>query len=148
MEVTDLPRLVRNAGRFHEVVAVAVKYGLAPWLTNVKAEWVQRQLRSHDGEQIADLSEPVRVRMALTELGTTFIKLGQILSTRADLVGPELADELANLQSDTPADSPESVIETVKAELGEHPDQLYREFDSAAFASASIGQVHVARHPF
>jgi ubiquinone biosynthesis protein len=144
VEVTDLPRLVRNAGRFHEVVSVAVKYGLAPWLTNVKAEWVQRQLRSNDGQQIGDLSEPVRVRMALTELGTTFIKLGQILSTRADLVGPELAAELANLQSDTPADSPESVVETIKSEFGKHPDELFREFDSGALASASIGQVHRA----
>lgn len=144
MDVKDLPRLVRNAGRFHEVVSVAVKYGLAPWLSNVKAEWVQRQLRSNDGQQIGDLSEPVRVRMALTELGTTFIKLGQILSTRADLVGPELAAELANLQSDTPADGPDCVVDTIQAELGAHPDQLYREFDSAAFASASIGQVHRA----
>ena len=77
MAVTDLPRLVRNAGRFNEVIAVALKYGIAPWLSNVQADWVQRHLRSDDGQKIGELSEPVRVRMALTELGTTFIKLGQ-----------------------------------------------------------------------
>ena len=78
MEVSDLPKLVRNAGRFNEVVAVALKYGIAPWLSNVQADWIQRRLRSDDGQKIGDLSEPVRVRMAMTELGTTFIKLGQI----------------------------------------------------------------------
>ncbi len=144
MDVPDLPKLVRNAGRFNEVVRVGIKYGIAPWLGNVQAEWVQRQLRSSDGQKIGDLPEPVRVRMALTELGTTFIKLGQILSTRADLVGPELAAELSKLQSSTPADSPEQVIETIREELGDHPDNLYQNFDPQAFASASIGQVHHA----
>ena len=91
--------MVRNAGRFNEVVAVAIKYGVAPWLSNVQADWVQRHLSSNDGQKIGGMSHPVRVRMALTELGTTFIKLGQILSTRADLIGPELADELTQLQS-------------------------------------------------
>lgn len=144
MEVTNLPRLVRNAGRFHEVVAVLFKYGLAPWLGGIKADWVQRQLRSTDGQQISELPQPERIRLALTELGTTFIKLGQILSTRADLVGPEIAEELSMLQSGTPPDDPDTVIATIQAELGEHPDKLYREFDSAAIASASIGQVHRA----
>ncbi|EMI53950.1 ABC1 kinase family protein [Rhodopirellula sallentina] len=144
MAVSDLPKLVRNAGRFHEVVAVVLKYGLAPWLCNVKADWVQRQLRSNDGQQIAELPEAVRVRMALTELGTTFIKLGQILSTRADLVGPELAHELAELQSSTPPDSPEQVLELIESELGKLPEDLFRSFESHALASASIGQVHRA----
>ena len=144
MEVPDLPKLVRNAGRFNEVVAVALKYGIAPWLANVQADWVQNRLRSGDGQKIGELSEAVRVRMALTELGTTFIKLGQILSTRADLVGPEMAAELSELQSSTPADSPEQVIETITAELGDHPDNLFHSFDVEALASASIGQVHRA----
>ena len=144
MAVSDLPRLVRNAGRFNEVVAVALKYGIAPWLGNIKADWVQRQLRSRDGQQIAEVPETARFRMALTELGTTFIKLGQILSTRADLVGPELASELSELQSSTPPDSAEQVLQTIQEELGDHPDNLYRSFDAEALASASIGQVHRA----
>ncbi|MEM8669365.1 MAG: AarF/ABC1/UbiB kinase family protein [Planctomycetota bacterium] len=144
MEVADLPKLVRNASRFNEVVAVALKYGLAPWLKDIRADWIQRLFRSEEGEQISSLDESTRVRLALTELGTTFIKLGQILSTRADLVGPELAAELTKLQSGTPPDTPEQVIETITQELGEHPDQLFREFDPNAFASASIGQVHHA----
>jgi len=114
--VSDLPKFVRNAGRLHEVVSVALKYGLAPWMSNIKADWIHRHLRSADGQQISGLSEPVRVRMALTELVTTFIKLGQILSTRADLVGPELAQELSQLQSGTPADSPAEVVQTITEE--------------------------------
>ena len=144
MAVSDLPRLVRNAGRFHEVVAVALKYGIAPWLPNIQADWVQRHLRSEDGQKISDMSQPVRVRMALTELGTTFIKLGQILSTRADLVGPEMAAELSKLQSSTPPDSPQQVLETIGQELADQPENLYRSFDTTALASASIGQVHRA----
>jgi len=144
MDVTNLPKFVRNAGRFNEVVAVALKYGIAPWLSGIQADWVQRHLRDGDGQKISDFPETVRIRMALTELGTTFIKLGQILSTRADLVGPELADELSKLQSNTPPDSADQVIETIKEELGDHPDKLFRNFDVNALASASIGQVHRA----
>ena len=147
MEVSDLPRLVRNAGRFQEVVAVLAKYELAPWLSKVQADWVRRYFRSADGQQISDLAQPVKVRMALTELGTTFIKLGQILSTRPDLVGPEIAAELCELQSSTPPDGPETVVETIRGELGELPDKLFGRFDPTAFASASIGQVHKAILP-
>lgn len=144
LALADLPKLVRNASRFNEVVGVALKYGIAPWLSNVKADWVQQQLRSSGGEQLSRLSEPERVRLALTELGTTFIKLGQILSTRADLVGPEIAEELTELQSSTPPDTPEQVIETITEALGDHPEVLFRAFEPEAMASASIGQVHRA----
>ena len=144
MEIAEIPRLARNAGRFQEVISVLAKYELAPWLRNVKAEWLQRFLRSADGESIAELDRHVQVRKALTELGTTFIKLGQVLSTRPDLVGPDIAAELSELQSGTPADDPETVVETIKQELGEHPDVVFGRFDTKAFASASIGQVHKA----
>lgn len=144
MEVTDLPRIVRNTARFHEVVSVAMKFGIAPWLSGIRTEWVQRHLRTTDGQQISELPEPVRVRLALTELGTTFIKLGQILSTRADLIGPELAEELSKLQSSTPPDPVEEVHALITEELGAAPEDIFQEFDPVAFASASIGQVHHA----
>ena len=66
--------------------------------------------RSAEGKRLADQAPEVRIRLALTELGTTFIKLGQILSTRPDLVGPELAAELGHLQSGTPADPPDTTV--------------------------------------
>ena len=85
------------------------------------------------------------IRLALTELGTTFIKFGQVLSTRPDIVTPSLADELAKLQTDTPPDPPEVVRETIIAELGLPPEELFDEFDPIPIASASIGQVHAGR---
>lgn len=144
MDVSGLPQLVRNAGRLTEVVQVLARYGLAPWMQNIPAEWVQRPFRTNSGKKIGDLTTEARVRLAMTELGTTFIKLGQILSTRPDLVGPELAGELQQLQSGTPPDEPETVLATVEQELGKPASELFREFNPKAFASASIGQVHSA----
>ena len=140
----DIPQLVRNAARFREITTILAKYGLAGWLGNVRADWVQKLLSNADGERLADRSQNERIRMALSELGTTFVKLGQILSTRPDLVGPELAEELSKLQTGTPPDPPESVRENFVKELGEPPEKLFLEFDEQAMASASIAQIHRA----
>ena len=147
MNISELPRLRRNSKRFGEVVAVLVKYNLAPWLNRIKADWMQPLLRSADGESITEMSAPVRVRKALTELGTTAIKLGQILSTRSDLVGRDIAAELSHLQSGAPADAPASVSDTIEHELGKPAKEVFGSFDAQAFASASIGQVHMAHLP-
>ena len=145
MNIDALPLLVRDTKRFHEVASTLAKYGMAPWMRSVRADWVQKLFLDREGEHIADLSQPARLREALTELGTTFIKLGQILSTRPDLLGSEWTEELAKLQSSAPADPPESVRQTIEAELGASPESLFAEFDDRPFASASIGQVHLAR---
>jgi ubiquinone biosynthesis protein len=145
MDLTSLPRLARNTGRFRDVVAIFAKYGLAPWMQSVRIEWIQHLFRDSAGRSLGDLPAEVRIREALTELGTTFIKLGQILSTRPDLVGPELTAELQQLQSKTPVDPPEAVRKVIQDELGQSPEELFEEFDEIAFASASIGQVHAAK---
>lgn len=135
----------RNAARVAEVAGVLVRYGLADWLKEVPVPALRRRLRSLEGDRIPDLPAGARLRLALTELGTTFIKLGQMLSTRPDLVGHEIAEELSQLQSGTPPDPPEMVREFLTAELGAPPEQVFLEFEPAAFASASIAQVHRAR---
>jgi len=145
VDVSTIPQLVRNTGRFREVTTILAKYELAGWLTGVRADWVQQLLRSSDGTDIGSEPVEVRIRLALTELGTTYIKLGQILSTRPDLVGPALAEELAKLQAGTPADPPETVREMLRTELGEDAEQQFLEFDEQAMASASIAQIHRAR---
>ena len=145
MKLARLTSIDRSATRLSEIISVLAKYGLADWLRRINYEWLQQQFTSSEGQRIADLSQEARIRMALTELGTTFIKLGQMLSTRADLVGPELATELKKLQSNTPPDDPQTVEATVDAELGAPPASLYAEFEEGALASASIGQVHRAR---
>ena len=106
MRIETLPQLYRDSKRFHEIVSTLVKYGLAPWLSSVNATWVKKYFQSRDGQQISELTQGAQMRLAFTELGTTFIKLGQILSTRPDLVGPGITSELAELQSGTPADPP------------------------------------------
>ena len=124
-----------------------MKYGLAEWLKGTEWEPARRMLTSHTGEILTDQPFPVRIRLALTDLGTTFIKLGQVLSTRPDLVGPEVAHELSHLQSGTPADPPEVAVATIEKELGRPIAECFAEFDREAMASASIGQVHRAKLP-
>jgi ubiquinone biosynthesis protein len=85
--------------------------------------------------------------MAFTELGPTFIKLGQVLSLRPDLVGSAQAAELQLLQSSVPADPAEAVERTIQSELKSSIEQLFAEFEPNAMASASIGQAHRAKLP-
>lgn len=89
-------------------------------------------------------SRPVHLRLALEELGTTFIKLGQILSTRADLLPPEYLAELTKLQDAAPEVPFESIREAVETELGQPVEALFAQFDPLPLAAASIGQAHAA----
>src|SRR5687768_6505873 len=145
MRISTIPHLYRNVRRWTEIVAVLSKYGLADWLSQINIDFIKDRLRNPDGEILARLTREARIRLALTDLGPTFIKLGQLLSTRPDLVGKELADELKLLQSDVSADAPEQVRAMLEEELGQRVDELFSEFEDVPVASASIGQVHRAR---
>jgi ubiquinone biosynthesis protein len=90
-------------------------------------------------------TRPEHVRMAFEELGTTFIKFGQILSTRADLLPPAYQAELARLQDHAPSIPIEVVRETIVREFGRPAEELFAEFDPQPLAVGSIGQAHVAR---
>jgi len=133
-----------EAKRVDQILRVLAKYGLGEWIAKVQPSLINKHINGTEAERVAEMSREERIRCAITELGTTFIKLGQILSTRADLVGPELADELAELQSNTPADPAEVVRATVESEIGTTIQEAFQEFDLEAMASASIGQVHAA----
>ncbi len=142
--LTNIPQLYRNLRRWTEIISVLSKYGLTDWLKRFHLEFLNARLLAPDGERIANLSQVARIRCALSELGPTFIKFGQLLSTRPDLIGPGLADELSSLQSDTPADDFEYVKTLVENELGRPLDEIFSFFDPIPIASASIGQVHRA----
>jgi ubiquinone biosynthesis protein len=92
----------------------------------------------------ASNGRPVHLRLALEELGTTFIKLGQILSTRADLLPPQYLAELTRLQDSTPPVSFETIQQVLVAELGQPIEKVFAEFDPVPLAAASIGQAHAA----
>ncbi len=93
-----------------------------------------------------DLSAPrgQRLRMALEHLGPIFVKFGQVLSTRRDLLPPDVADELAMLQDRVPPFSSEVAIATIERAFGRAIDDIFIQFDREPVASASIAQVHFA----
>ncbi len=145
MKLSSIPQIRRHLGRWSEIVAVLSKYGLAAWIGRLGPDFAKDLLKARGGAAIAREPWETRLRLALAELGPTFIKLGQILSTRPDLVGVRLAEEFQQLQENVHADPPEVVRKLVEAELGRPIEELFAEFEPQAMASASIGQVHRAR---
>jgi ubiquinone biosynthesis protein len=145
MQLQTIAELPADISRASEIVRVLVRYGLARWLEATEWAVVRRARRSHTGEILTDQPVGVRFRLACTDLGTTFIKLGQVLGTRPDLVGPETAAELARLQDSTPADPPDVAVATIERELSRPIGDCFADFDRDAIASASSGQVHRAK---
>ncbi len=145
MKITTIPQIYRNVNRLREILAVLSKYGLADGISRLNLDFAKGLLKNRDGAALARHTREERIRMALEDLGPTFIKLGQILSTRPDLIGAKLARELQKLQDDVPADPPEVVREIVEQELGQPIETLFADFCDQPIASASIGQVHRAR---
>ena len=117
MKITTIPQIYRNVNRWGEILTILSKYGLAGWIGRFDLPLVKGFLKNRDGEALAHLSRETRIRLAIEELGPTFIKLGQILSTRPDQVGMPLAQELQKLQTSVPCDDAEVVRETIEAEL-------------------------------
>src|SRR4051812_28017128 len=145
MKITTIPNVYRNVNRWGEILTILSKYGLADWVSRFDLALVKGFLKNREGEKLAHLSRETRIRMAIEELGPTFIKLGQILSTRPDQVGMPLAQELQRLQANVVGDDPIVVRTTIETELAHPLDVLFADFDTAPLASASIGQVHRAK---
>jgi ubiquinone biosynthesis protein len=96
------------------------------------------------GARVERLTRPQRLRMAFEELGPTYIKLGQILSTRPDLIPMDFIQELSKLQDAVPAFPFKEVCKVVESEFGSPPEELFDSLEEEPQASASIGQVHRA----
>ena len=144
MRITSIPQIYRHLNRWYEIVAVLIKYELASWIGRLGPDFAKDILKTPSKTAIARHRWETRLRMALSELGPTFIKLGQILSTRPDLVGVTLAEELQSLQADAPADPAPAVRKLIEAEFGRKIEELFDGFEEVPMASASIGQVHRA----
>src|SRR6201991_413203 len=135
MKITTIPNVYRNVNRWGEILTILSKYGLADWVRRFDVALVKGFLKNREGEKLAHLNRETRIRMAIEELGPTFIKFGQILSTRPDQVGLPLAQELQKLQTSVACDAPEVVRETIESELGQPVDALFADFDSTPLAS-------------
>ena len=144
-------RTYRNLNRYRQILAVLLKYGFGDILELLKLDqYVEAGLQLITKKQpvhLEKLTRPQGLRMALEELGPTYIKLGQILSARPDLIPVEFLRELAKLQDKVPPFSAEDARRIIEAELGFTIEELFTEFDNVPLASASIGQVHRAQLP-
>ena len=132
--------------RLKEIRAVIKKYGFDKILGQTAKDKIIKKDDSDDDQNLLlDDEIPLKLRLMLQELGTTFIKLGQLLSTRPDVVGEKIANELANLQDDNPAITYEQVKAIVERELNGKIEDLFEDFNHEELATASIGQVHEAK---
>ncbi|MCG8511005.1 MAG: AarF/ABC1/UbiB kinase family protein, partial [Rhodospirillales bacterium] len=145
----SVSRTLRGTRRAAEVISVLARYGLEQALTEsgiirliergqawISSEPVPTETREQPVE--------VRLRMVLEELGPTFIKLGQILSTRPDLIPPRFANEFRKLQAECPTISYEKVRERLDEEFGERLNELFTDIVEEPVAAGSIAQVHRA----
>lgn len=130
----DLPARRRRARRYGQIVRIAVRHGLGGFL--------------RAGSRLPDEADQAwlgrRLRLAFSDAGVTFVKLGQMLATRPDLVGVDLARELGQLQADNPPQDWTLVEQTLREELGESWRSEFASFEQVPLAAASVGQVHTA----
>ena len=134
------PGAFKNAARLRQIVAVFAKYGFQDVAERAKlGRFVLEKFTSPDLEKY---SQAERARMALEELGTTFIKLGQVLGQRPDLIPKEYCDEFKKLQDQVPALDFAEVRRVLNQHFGEELESIFLELDPRPLAAASIAQVH------
>jgi len=128
---------IRGIRHFGLISRVLIKHGMGE---------IADRLKGRTGTKIkSGLPDPVRIRRTLEELGPSFIKLGQLMSTRADLFPPEYINELTKLQDQVPPVPFEEIGRLIEAELDQPLDRLFESIDEKAMAAASVAQVHSAR---
>jgi ubiquinone biosynthesis protein len=130
----------RNLGRLSEIAQVAARHGFGYLFEN-------RRLRRRHPDDETPSQRGAHLRAMLDELGPTFVKFGQLLSTRPDILPPDIIAELRGLQDDVTPFSYEEAASVIQEDLGLPIERLFLEFDPVPIAAASIGQVHRAILP-
>ena len=137
MPTLRIQRRLKSIRRFRHIAVVLAKYGFDQMLSRLHLPWHMRGIFTRPAERQA--TGPEKLILALEELGHTFIKFGQVLSTRSYLLPAEYAAALAKLQDHVRPFPGEEVRRTIVCELGAEPDRLFRSFEAEPFASALRG---------
>lgn len=144
--IARIRKTYRHILRYREILGIIAKYGFSDFLSRIQIrkhfDIGKKPLPSLVDEEIIDLSVWERIRMILEELGPSFIKLGQVMSTRPDMLPPELIIELEKLQHEVPPFPSEDARDVVENELGKPIHEIFQFFDDTPVASASIAQTH------
>jgi len=136
-------RAIAHLGRFREILSTLIKYGFDDVVDrlDVPGRKYLEKIRVHT----MHLTRWERMRMVLEELGPTYIKCGQILSQRADLLPRELLDELRKLQDDVPAEEFSEIRKVLKENFDQPLEEIFSDIEETPIAAASLAQVHKAR---
>jgi ubiquinone biosynthesis protein len=139
----------RDLGRLNTILGVLIRHGFGDSVRRLGlADTLEKAGHALHWDHAADLARlppPVQVRLALEELGPTFVKLGQILAGRADLFGPEWITEFEKLHSQVPALPLDDLRAQLVQDLGQQPEAVFKRFDTLPLAAASMAQVHGAQ---
>jgi ubiquinone biosynthesis protein len=146
--VLSIPQTVRHVRRYAEIVSILGRHGLQDLVQELGLDRLVGRgitlVRGEDASQLEALPRMVRVRRAMEQLGPTFIKMGQVLSTRPDLIPPAWAKELAHLQDDCPVVDFVEIRERLKEAFGARLDEIFKDIETAPLAAGSIAQAHRA----
>ncbi|MCP3925111.1 MAG: AarF/ABC1/UbiB kinase family protein [Desulfobacterales bacterium] len=147
-KIAVLGRTYRHLNRYRQIITILIKYGFGDLIERLKFEqYIKTGLQiisSKKKESVEKDNRAERIRLILEELGPTFIKLGQILSTRPDIIPIDIMSELVKLQDNVPPFESKYAREIIEEELGKNIEDIFHSFDEKPIASASIGQVHRA----
>ncbi len=142
-------RTYRHLNRYRQILAVLFRYGFGDLIELLKIEqYIEiglQMISRKKRDRVDKLTRAERIRMAFEELGPTYVKFGQVLSTRPDLVPVDFTQELSKLQDEVPPFPFIDAKKIIESELGVLPVDLFESFDETPIASASIGQVYRAR---